>query len=167
MSGLIFLNSLTIRVSFFTHAASSRSGKKRSVGKLLDGFGCFSLQELQIAKPSFQKLNLNGSTRVKMPDRPQKFCALNEGQFSRLTHHAGCEGALPSLLKTLPSSERSSPGAMELYCRQTLVDLATQRLLASGNVRTHLFASAPFCSAEASVFAISANAITDANSAIE
>ena len=39
--------------------------------------------------------------------------------------------------------------------------------IASGTVRTHLFASAPFCSAEASVFAISASAITDANSAIE
>ena len=34
-------------------------------------------------------------------------------------------------------------------------------------IRTHLFASGPFCSAEASVFAISASAITDANSAIE
>ena len=39
--------------------------------------------------------------------------------------------------------------------------------IASGNVRTHLFASCRFCSAEASVFAISASAITDANSAIE
>ena len=39
--------------------------------------------------------------------------------------------------------------------------------IASGTVRTHLFASGRFCSADASVFAISASAITDANSAIE
>src|SRR5437762_4235574 len=39
--------------------------------------------------------------------------------------------------------------------------------IASGTVRTDLFASGLFCEAEASVLAISASAITDANSAIE
>ena len=76
--------------------------------------------------------------------------------------------------RSMRSPERSSPWALSFWPPLRYENYLGSNprefgysTIASGTVRIHLFASGPFCLAEASVFAISASAITDANSAIE